>query len=152
MKYCSVKSCKSSDLDKDISLHKVKEAWQKDIQWKKDVGSLICSCHFEKNNYVSKHKKRLKKDAFPTIFYPSKDTIQICKISERKMMEARMNSTFFSKPSILQYLVTKTTSCILTQFPNIFERCDEDPNHKYRVIYRIHSKDLVTLDLTIFKV
>ena len=71
------------------------------------------------------------------LIYPSKDTIRICNISERKIMEKKNDDHFFSKKNILQYLVTKILSCIITQFPFVFSGCMNEPNHKHEMIRKV---------------
>ena len=52
--YCSVKNCESNNSSDNIRLFKVREGWQKLIDWKGKQGAKICNIHFRPENIGTK--------------------------------------------------------------------------------------------------
>ena len=52
--YCSVKNCESNNSSDNIRLFKVRETWQKLIDWKGKQGAKICNIHFRPEDIGTK--------------------------------------------------------------------------------------------------
>ena len=53
--YCSVKNCDSNNSSDDVKLFKVRESWQKCMDWKRKKGAKICNKHFRPED-IGKNK------------------------------------------------------------------------------------------------
>ena len=72
------------------------------------------------------------------LVYPNKDTVKICEIAEQKIIEIMHQNKLFGSKNILQNLVTKIMSCVITQYPWVYCQCNEhDAGHRYNFIRQI---------------
>ncbi len=66
--------------------------------------------------------------------YPSGDLVKVCQVTEKKIQELKTNQTLFNDKQILHRLCLKTTSTILTQYPDVMKSSDHENLHRYNLL------------------